>query len=92
MGLTNNEIRRRWRTMMSLVHYRVVEHDGGWTYKVGDVHAETFATREEAERAARRAAAEQRVPTPPHDIEFEDDKGFWHREHSDGTPPTTDVR
>ena len=41
---------------MSSVHYKVVEHDGGWTYKVGDVFAETFATRAEAEDAAKRAA------------------------------------
>jgi len=77
---------------MSSVHYKVVEHDGGWTYKVGDVFAETFATRAEAEDAAKRAAREQRVATPPRDIEFEDQKGQWHTEHSDGEPPETDVR
>jgi hypothetical protein len=76
---------------MTVVHYKVVQHDGGWTYKVGDVFAEVFKTRGEAESAAKRAAGEQRVPTPPHDIEYEDEKGGWRREFSDGTPPTTDV-
>lgn len=77
---------------MALVHYKIVPHDGGWTYKVGDVFAETYRTRAQAEAAAKRAAAEQRVATEPHDIEFEDEKGRWRTEHSDGTPPDTDVR
>jgi Uncharacterized protein conserved in bacteria (DUF2188) len=77
---------------MTQVHYKVVEHDGGWTYKVGDVFAETYPTRADAEAAARRAAAEQRVATEPHDIQLDDSKGRWHTEHSDGKPPETDVR
>ena len=77
---------------MTVVHYTIVQHDGGWTYKVGEVFAETFATRADAEAAAKRAAGEQRVATPPHDIEFEDEKGRWRTEHSDGEPPDTDVR
>ena len=77
---------------MAEVHYKIVPHDGGWTYKVGDVFAETFRTRAEAEAAAERAAAEQRVATDPTDIEYEDAKGRWHREHSQGEPPDTDVQ
>jgi len=77
---------------MTEVHYKIVPHDGGWTYKVGDVFAETFRTRAEAETAAQRAAGEQRVPTNPTDIEYEDEKGRWHTEHSDGDAPKTDVR
>ena len=77
---------------MSEVHYKIVPHDGGWTYKVGDVFAETFATRAAAEAAAKQAAAQQRVPTPATDIEYEDEKGRWRTEHSDGNAPDTDVR
>jgi hypothetical protein len=69
------------------VHYHVVQHDGGWTYKVGDVFAETYKTREAAESAARRAAAEQRSGNEPAEIEYEDERGKWHAEHSDGNPP-----
>lgn len=76
---------------MTKVHYEVVEHDGGWTYKAGDVFAETFRTREMAEVAARRAAAEQRLSGDPAEIEYEDEKGVWHAEHSEGEPPETDV-
>lgn len=88
---TDIDERRKARAIMAEVHYKIVPHDGGWTYKVGDVFAETFATRAEAETAAKRAAEEQRVPTSPTDIEFEDAKGKWHLEHSDGEPPATDV-
>jgi len=77
---------------MTEVHYKIVPHDGGWTYKVGEVFAETFATRAAAEAAARHAAAEQRVPTSPTDIQYEDEKGRWRTEHSDGDAPDTDVR
>lgn len=76
---------------MPEVHYHVVPHDGGWTYKVGDVFAETYKTREAAEVAAKRAAAEQRSSNEPAEIEYEDEKGEWHAEHSDGMPPKTDV-
>ena len=44
------------------VTYTIVEHDGGWAYKLGDVFSEPFRTREAAVKAAQRAAAEQRVP------------------------------
>ncbi len=76
---------------MAEVHYHVVQHEDGWTYKVGDVFAETYPTREKAEAAALRAAREQRVPTEPAEIEYEDEKGKWKVEHSDGEPPKTDV-
>jgi hypothetical protein len=76
---------------MTQIHYHVVPHDGGWTYKVGEVFGSTYATRAEAEAAAERAAAEQRVPTEPQDIQYEDAEGHWKIEHSDGAPPETDV-
>ena len=57
---------------MSHVIYTVVEHDGGWAYKVGDVFSETFATRKAAHAAAERAAEEQRVPGETSAIEYED--------------------
>lgn len=77
--------------MTTHVHYEIVEHDGGWTYKLGDVFATTYPTRAAAEAAAERAAAEQRVPTEPAEIEYEDEKGRWRTEHSDGEAPDTDV-
>lgn len=76
---------------MAEVTYHVVQHDGGWTYKVGDVFAETYKTREQAEVAARRAAAEQRSSNDPAEIEYEDADGEWHEEHSEGDPPDTKV-
>jgi hypothetical protein len=36
---------------MSYVNNRIVEHDGGWAYKVGDVFSETFPSRESAQKA-----------------------------------------
>lgn len=66
------------------VVYEVVEHDGGWTYKVGDVFAETFRTHEEARLAAESAAAEHALAGTTETIEFEDEKGVWHEETADG--------
>jgi len=44
---------------MSEVHYRVVEHDGGWAYVSQGVYSETFRSHDAAAQAARRVAAEQ---------------------------------
>jgi hypothetical protein len=74
------------------IHYRVVEHDGGWAYKLGDVFSEPFRTRAAALRAAHRAAAEQRVPGDSTLIEFQDEQGKWHVEKSEADDrPEADV-
>jgi hypothetical protein len=33
---------------MANVHYRIVEHEGGWACKAGDVFSERYATHDEA--------------------------------------------
>ena len=78
---------------MANVTYHVVEHDGGWAYKVGDVFSEPFATRDEALRAAEHAASEQRGPGETTPIQYEDAQGKWHDEVADGSDrPSTEVR
>jgi len=47
---------------MTRITYEIVEHDGGWAYKVGDVFSEPFPSHDEARAAAERAAHEQTVP------------------------------
>lgn len=77
---------------MSHVTYEIVEHDGGWAYRVDGVYSETFPTHDAAKAAARRAAGEQRVPGEETGISWEDDKGRWHDELSEGDDrPVTDV-
>jgi hypothetical protein len=74
------------------ITYTIVEHDGGWAYKVGSTFSETFRTREEARGAAERAAREQQVPGQSTDIAWEDDRGRWHTEPSPGDDrPETEV-
>jgi hypothetical protein len=78
---------------MSQVIYKVVEHDGGWAYKVGDVFSETFPTRELAHAAAAQAALEQRTPGDGGPIEYEDRAGRWHEETARGNDrPETEVK
>jgi hypothetical protein len=80
------------RRAMANVHHKVVEHEGGWAYKVGDVFSERYATHDEAREAAERAAAEQMLPGATEDIEFQDEAGDWHEEVSLGRDrPETDV-
>jgi hypothetical protein len=66
------------------IHYRVVPHDGGWAYKLGDVFSEPFATRKQAMSAAHRVAHEQHVPGETRYIEFQDEHGAWHTELARG--------
>lgn len=78
---------------MTQVIYRIVEHDGGFAYKVGDVFSETFPSRDAARRAATAAAAEQRIGGSTVGIQYEDADGNWHDElSSGGDRPDTEVR
>ena len=77
---------------MLKVTYHIVEHDGGWAYKVGDVFSETFASRDEARAAAEQAAAEQQVGGETTEISYEDSQGRWHVETAKGGDrPAADV-
>eukprot|EP01035_Chromulina_nebulosa_P010371 gene10371-biopygen8687 len=69
---------------MSKIIYTIVEHDGGWAYKLGDVFSESFATHDLALRAARKVALEQQVGDESAEISYQDHNGKWHNEHSDG--------
>jgi len=76
---------------MTRITYEIVEHDGGWAYKVGDVFSEPFPSHDAARRAAERAAHEQVLPGESTDISYEED-GRWHEERSSGSDrPETDV-
>lgn len=78
---------------MTTITYVVVEHDGGWAYKVGDVFSETFPTHDFALLAAQRAAEEQEQPGETTDISWEDEKGRWHNETAQGDDrPETEVK
>lgn len=78
---------------MAHVTYKIVQHDGGWAYTAQGVFSEPFPTHEEALFAARRAAAEQRVPGHTESIEWEDANGKWHSETAPGSDrPDTDVK
>jgi hypothetical protein len=75
------------------ITYEVVEHDGGWAYRVGGAYSETFPSHDEARSAAERAASEQIVPGDATAISWEDKKGHWHDEVSEGGDrPETDVK
>jgi hypothetical protein len=77
---------------MAHVTYKVVRHEDGWAYTVDGVFSESFPTHAQALSAARRAAAEQRVPGNSETIEYEDANGKWHVERAlGGDRPDTDV-
>jgi len=69
---------------MPNITYEIVEHDGGWAYKVDGTFSETFPTHSEAVAAAEVAATEQEMPGHTETIEYEDDKGNWHAETASG--------
>ena len=78
---------------MSEVTYKIVEHDGGWAYRVDGVYSETFASHELARWAAERAAGEQVVGGATTGISYEDKQGHWHNEVARGDDrPETEVK
>jgi glycine/D-amino acid oxidase-like deaminating enzyme len=77
---------------MARIHYKVVQHDGGWAYTAGGVFSEPFATHDQALAAARRVVREQRTPDDTHDIEYQDADGVWRTETARGDDrPEVDV-
>ena len=69
---------------MAKIVYRIVQHDGGWAYKVDETFSEPFPTHDEARQAAELAAREQHEPGTETEISYEDKQGHWHKEHSRG--------
>jgi hypothetical protein len=78
---------------MTDVVYEVVEHDGGWAYKVGDVFSETFPSHDAASAAASQAASAQQTSGETEPILYQDENGEWHEEVARGDDrPHTEVR
>ncbi len=77
---------------MNQIHYKIVEHDGGWAYRLDDVFSETFESHDLAAGAARAAAREQAVSGSTAAIEYQDKGGQWHTEIARGDDrPSADV-
>jgi hypothetical protein len=69
---------------MAKVTYAIVEHDGGWAYKVEETFSETYASHAAAHLAACQAALEQQRPGETASITWEDARGRWHAEIARG--------
>ena len=77
---------------MATLTYKIVEHDGGWAYKVDGVFSERFPSHDAARHAAERAAREQGVAGETTGITYEDAQGRWHQEIAEGGDrPSTEV-
>ncbi len=78
---------------MTQVTYEVIQHDGGWAYRMGSTISETYPTRDLAHAAAARAAGEQQAPGEDEAIEYEDSAGEWREEKARGADrPEADVK
>ncbi len=77
---------------MVTVRYEIVEHDGGWAYRVGGALSETHASHDAALKAAEAAAARQTLSGATDGIVYQDKDGQWHEELADGRDrPATKV-
>ena len=77
---------------MTKLTYEIVQHDGGWAYRVDGTFSEAYSSHDEARAAAEHAAKRQAEPGESTAIVYEDPKGHWHREISTGQDrPETDV-
>jgi hypothetical protein len=78
---------------MAKITYEIVEHDGGWAYRMNGAYSETFASHDSARQAAERVAKEQVVPGETTGIVYEDKDAHWHEETASGDDrPETDVK
>jgi hypothetical protein len=69
---------------MADINYEIVEHNGGFAYRVGDVFSETFATHQGAHEAAQQAAQRQQLSGDDEMIQYQDADGKWHEEFASG--------
>ena len=69
---------------MATITYEIVEHDGGFAYRLGDVYSETFATHQAAREAAESAAERQQLSGEDEQILYQDAEGQWHEERAKG--------
>lgn len=69
---------------MVKIIYEIVQHDGGWAYRLEGVYSEAFATHEQALEAVRIVMAEQQVGDESVMISYQDESGRWREEYSDG--------
>jgi Uncharacterized protein conserved in bacteria (DUF2188) len=69
---------------MTKIAYEIIEHDGGWAFKLGETISETFKSHSAAFAAAKRVALEQQRPGETAGISWEDANGRWHEEVSRG--------
>lgn len=77
---------------MVTVKYEIVQHDGGWAYKVAGGLSETFSSHDAALKAAAKAAQRQKRPGDTDGIVYQDADGQWHEELADGRDrPSTRV-
>ena len=77
---------------MAEVKYEVVEHDGGFAYKVADVFSETYPTHALALDAAVAAADRQQMTGDTEAILYQDADGKWHEELAEGEDrPQTEI-
>lgn len=77
---------------MTRIVYEIVEHDGGWAYKLDDVYSETYPTREQATAAAEDVAARQQLEGDDEIIRYQDADGVWRAEDASGSDrPAVDV-
>ena len=77
---------------MTNIVYEIVEHDGGWAYKLGDVFSETYPSKELATAAANDVAERQQVAGEPEVVQYQDAEGSWREESVSGDDrPRADV-
>jgi len=69
---------------LSHVSYIIIEHDGGWAYRVGGHHFRDVPYPRGAHKAAVAAAAEQRAPGETTSIEYETPDSQWREERARG--------
>ena len=77
---------------MTKITYEIVEHDGGWAYRVDGVFSETFPSHDlPAERRSAPRRNKSSRETRPASVQDKD--GHWHEEVSAGNDrPKTDVK
>jgi hypothetical protein len=60
------------------ITYKIVPHDKGWAYKLGDTLSETYETPDQAARQAKSAAARQKIGDGDAKLAYPTSDGGWN--------------
>ena len=84
LAASDMSFKKQEEMRMTKVVYEIVPHDGGWAYRMNGAWSEAFPSHADALAAVNIVVQEQQVGGEDEEISYQDERGRWHEEYSNG--------